>query len=153
MDDKERLLGARKSLERSVSQVVGATSRLLEPLRDLNDEQRDAVVMLGLLMQGIALAKRPPTMLNEDILARFKEELDAICPPLGEVTISMDPCFEATVSYASALKRCEDEDEGRREEECFEAWGPGAQAVMCTMKMIEEMKAEIETRLGRQIAP
>lgn len=149
--DKEGLLGARRSLEKSLTQLVGVASSLLEPLTDLNDEQRDAVVMLGLLMQGITLAERPPARMSEDILARFKEELDAICPPLGKVAISEDPCFEATVSYASALKKCE--DEGRREEECFEAWGSGAQAVICTMKIIEEIKAEIGTLLGRQKPP
>jgi len=150
--DRERLLEARKSLEISVGQVADATSRLLEPLRDLNDEQRDAVVMLGLLIQGIALIKRPPAMMSEDILLRFKEELDAICPPLGEVALSMDPCFDATVSYLSALKDCE--DEGRSEAECPEAWGPGAQAVMCTMKMLEEkIKPAIGTLLGGQKPP
>ena len=149
--DKDELLDAGRSLEKSVSQLVGATSRLLEPLTNLNDEQRDAVVMLGLLMHGFALAKRPPTKMSENTLARFKKELDAICPPLGEVAISKEPCFEATVSYVSALKKCE--DEGRSEEECFEAWGPGAQAVMCAMKMIEELKVEIGTLLGRQTPP
>ncbi len=149
--DRERLTSSRSSLEKSVSQLVGATRSLLEPLRDLNDEQRDAVIMLGLLMQGIALAKRPPARMSQDILAHFKAELDAICPPLGGLAISEDPCFEATVSYVSALTKCQ--DEGRREEQCFEAWGPGAEAVMCTMKMMEAMKTEIGTMLGRQKPP
>ncbi len=150
-EGRQELLDARKSLEESLNQVVGATSKLLEPLKGLSDEQRDAVVMLGLMMQGVALAKRPPAKMSEDILVQFKEELDGICPPLGKVAISKDPCFEATVSYLSALKKCE--DEGRNEDECPDAWGPGGMAVMCTMKMLEEMKTEIGALLRRQKPP
>lgn len=150
-EERQKLLKARKSLEQSLKQVAVATGKLLEPLRGLSDEQRDSVVMLGLIMQGIALAKRPQAKMSEDILVQFKHEIDGICPPLGEVSISKDPCFEATVSYLSALKECE--DEGRNEDDCPKAWGPGYQAVVCTMKMIEEMKREIGIRLGRQRPP
>ena len=148
---KQELFEARKSLEKILGQVVGATGKLLEPLRKLSDEQRDAVVILGLIMRGIVLAKRPTTKMSEDILIQLKEEVDGICPPLGGVAISKDPCFEASVSYVSALKECE--DEGRDEDECPDAWGPGYAAVMCTMKMIEEMKREIGTLLNRQKPP
>jgi hypothetical protein len=149
--DRERLLDAIESLEHSVSQVAEATSSLLEPLRDLDDEQRDAVVMLGLLLQSIAFIKRPPAMMREDLLVQFKEELNAVCPPLGDAALSMDPCISATVAYLTALKDCE--DDGKTEKDCPEAWGPGAQSVMCTMKMIEEMKSEIEIRLLGQRPP
>lgn len=145
------LLGARKSLESSVNQVVDATRELLEPLRQLNDEQRDAVVMLGLLMQGFALTRRPPARLREDISVRFQEQLDGICPPLGTAVIAKDPCFEATVAYVSALVDCE--EDGRDEDECYDAWGPGFAAVTCAMEKIEQMKAEIGVMLARQEPP
>jgi hypothetical protein len=150
-ESKEQLLRARQSLEKSLIQVVDATGKLLEPLKALEDGQRDAVVMLGLLLQGMALAKRPPVRMRADIPARFKEELDAICPPLGTVAVSKDLCFEATVSYVSALATCE--NEGKDEDGCPEAWGPGAQSVMCVMEAIEEMKAEIGALLGKQKTP
>lgn len=150
-ESRRELLEVRKSLEGILNHVVSATARLLEPLKGLSDEQRDAVVILGLVMRGIALAKRPPAKTSEAILVRFKEEINEICPPLGEVALSKDPCFEATVSYLLALKKCQ--DEGHNEGECPDAWGPGATAVMCTMKMIEEMKTDIGTLLGRQRPP
>ena len=146
-EGRQKLLEARKSLEKNLSQVVGATSKLLEPLKGLSDEQRDAVVMLGLLVDVIALAKRPTTRLSEGVLMQFKEQVDGICPPLGEVTISKDPCFESTVSYLTALKKCD--DEGKSEDECPDAWGPGGAAVMCTMEKIETVKHEIEVLLQR----
>ena len=148
---RQELFEARKSLEKILSQVAGATGKLLETLKELSDEQRDAVVILGMITQGIALAKRPQTNMSENILIQLKEEIDGICPPLGKLAISKDPCFEATVSYVSALKKCE--DEGRDEDECYDAWGPGYAAVMCTMKMIEEMKREIGTLLNGQRPP
>ncbi|UCC40309.1 MAG: hypothetical protein JSV96_02310 [Candidatus Aminicenantes bacterium] len=150
-EGREKLLELRASLEKSLKQVVGATGKLLEPLRGLSDEQRDSVVMLGLIMQGIALVKRPAARIGEDILVQFKQEIDGICPPLGEITISKDPCFEATVAYLTALKKCQ--DDGLSEEECPEAHGPGGAAVMCTMKKIDDMKREIGTMLGRQRPP
>ena len=147
----QELLDARKSLEESLNQVVGATSKLLEPLKGLNDDQRDAVVMLGLMMQSITLAKRPPAKISEYILVQFKEELDEICAPMGKVAISKDPCLEATASYLSALKKCE--DEGQNEANCPDAWGPASSAVMCTMKIIEEMKTDIVALLVGQKPP
>ncbi len=150
-EGRQELLEARKSLEKNLNQVVDATSQLLEPLKGLSDEQRDAVVILGLMMQAIALAKRPPAKMSEDILVQFKEKIDEICPPLGKVAITKDPCFESTVSYLSALKKCQ--DEGLNEEECPDAWGYGGAAVMCAMKMVEEMKIEIGAMLGKQKPP
>jgi len=150
-EGRQKLLEARKSLEKNLNQVIGATSKLLEPLKGLSDEQRDAVVMLGLLVDVIALAKRPTARLSEGILMQFKEQVDGICPPLGKVAISKDPCFESTVSYLTALKKCD--DEGKSEDECPEAWGPGGAAVMCTMEKIETAKREIEVLLGRQVPP
>ena len=150
-EGKQKLLEARKSLEKNLSHVVGATSKLLAPLKELSDEQRDAVVMLGLLVDVIALAKRPTAKLSEGILMQFKDQVDGICPPLGEVAISKDPCLESTVSYVSALKECQ--DEGRDEDECPKAWGPGGAAVMCAMEKIETAKHEIGVMLGRQEPP
>jgi hypothetical protein len=149
--DREKLLDARKSLERSAAQVIGATGKLLEPLKDLTDAQQNAVVMLGRLIQGVALLKRPSVKMKEEILVQFRDELDEICPPLGKMAISKDPCFEATVAYASALVKCEAQGVG--EDDCLEAWGPLSQAVRCAMRAIEEMKAEFETMLGGQYPP
>lgn len=149
--DMNKLQEAREAIAESVDQLIKATPQLLKPLEDLSPMQKDAVAILGMLIQSIALAKRPHTKISESDLNVFKEEVDGICPPLGAFTISEDPCFSATVDYLSALMKCE--DEGRDEEECFEAFGPGAQAVMCAMEKIEEMKHEIGGLLGRQDPP
>ncbi len=149
--DRKKLQDARESLAESIVQIVTATPQLLKPLEGLSNEQKDAVAILGIMIQSIGLAKRPHTKISEAILTSFKEEIDGICPPLGAIAISEDPCFSATVEYLSALKECE--DEGRDEEDCPDAWGPGGQAVMCAMDKIEEMKVEIGGLLGRQEPP
>lgn len=150
-EDRNKLQEARGSLAQSIDQIVNATPQFLEPLKDLSADQKGAVVILGMLVQSIALAKRPHTKVSEISLATFQREVDGICPPLGKIAIAEDPCFDATVSYISALKDCE--DEGRDEEDCPEAWGPGAQAVMCAMEKINEMKRGIGELLGRQDPP
>ena len=150
-EGRQKLLEARKSLEKNLSQVVGATSKLLAPLKELSEEQRDAVVMLGLLVDVMSLAKRPTARLSEGVMMQFKEQVDGICPPLGEVAIATDPCMDSTTSYLSALKKCD--DEGKSEDECPDSWGHGAAAVMCTMEKIETAKREIEVLLRRHEPP
>jgi len=49
------------------------------------------------------------------------------------------------------LKKCA--HEAREEDECFEAWGYGGQAVMCTMKELEEMKRQFKNIFGRLKPP
>jgi len=143
----QQLEDARKALEEKLDQIVSSTGYLLEPLKTLSELQIGAVVTLGLLMQGVRLANRPAARLREDILARFSEEVDSICPPLGKITVSEDPCFEATVQYLLALKKCE--EKGIEEALCRDAHGPGAGAVYCTMEEIENLQGVIEDWLGR----
>lgn len=149
--NKQELENSRQKLENELDGYVKVLGNLLEPLKELNETQVAALVTLGFSMRAIMLAGRPTARIDEGILARFKEVVDEICPPLGKVTISKDPCFEATVSYLSALKECE--DEGRNEDECPKAWGYGAQAVMCTMKELEEMKGQLVDIFGRLKPP
>jgi hypothetical protein len=59
--------------------------------------------------------------------------------------------LDASFEYAKALQKCKEDD--RDEEECPEAWGPGAEATMCLMGELEGMKQEIGDILGRQIPP
>jgi len=148
---KQELENARKKLANELDKFVKASRNLLEPLKGLNDTQIAALVTLGYSMRVIMLAGRPTAKVDKVILSRFKEVVDEVCPPLGNVAISKDPCFEATVSYLSALKKCE--DDGRDEDECFEAWGPGGQAVMCTMKELENMRGQLADIFGRLKPP
>lgn len=148
---KDELDSTRKALSNRIDEVVNATGYLLEPLKKLNKPQMDAVITLGLMIQSVILAKRPAVNLSKDIIDRFAAEVDSICPPLGKEMISQDPCFEASVAYALALKECE--DKGLREEQCPDAWGPGARAVYCTMEKIDNMRRDIENLLRRQHPP
>jgi len=148
---KQEFENARQKLANELDKFVKVSRNLLEPLKGLNEIQVAALVTLGFLMRAITLAGRPTAKIDKRIMTRFKEVVDEICPPLGKVTISKDPCFEATVSYLSTLKKCE--DEGRNEDECFEAWGYGASAVMCTMKELEEMKGQLADIFGRLKPP
>lgn len=151
--DRQELENAREKLANELDEFVKASRNLLEPLKELNETQIAALVTLGFSIRVILLAGRPTANIDQGILAGFKEVVDEICPPLGKVAISKDPCFDATVSYVSALKKCKDEDPPRDEDECFEAWGPGAQAVMCTMKELEEMKGQLADIFGRLKPP
>jgi hypothetical protein len=104
-----------------------------------------------MLMQGISYAKRPQLKIDDAIVQQFRRELDQISPQLGAVIVAQDPCFESSVAYAAALSKCE--DEGRSEEECFEAEGALAQSVQCMEEKIASMTADIEELLQSQEPP
>lgn len=148
---REALEHGRKALAAKVDQMVSATADLLEPLKDLNESQKAAVATLQLLMQGIMLAKRPAAKLREDILVRFGEQIDSVCPPLGKTVTAGDPCFRATVDYVIALKKCQ--DKGTDEDECPDAWGAGAAALKCTMDALEKMRGVIRDLFNRVKPP
>ena len=74
-------------------------------------------------------------------MVRFEKELAGVSPSLARARAGVgvfDDCFDYDVAYVTALKKCE--DEGRREEKCWDAWGPGAAAVYCRMEKLEEMQ-------------
>ena len=89
----EKLEKEREVLAGSLEQMVDATKLLLKPLTKLSDEQRNAVAILGLLLHGMLLARRPANRTSTVLLNRCKEVIDEICPPLGRVVIEKDPCF------------------------------------------------------------
>jgi hypothetical protein len=152
-NDRKELENARQKLANELDKLVKVSENLLAPLKAVNENQMAALVMLGFSVRLILLAGRPTANLDQRILEDFKVVIDDICPPLGEVAISKDPCFETSISYASALQQCQNEDPPRDEDECFEAWGPGAQAVMCTMRELEEMRGRLEDIFGRLKPP
>ena len=151
--DRESLDKARQMLANELNKLAKVSGSLLEPLKDLDELQIAALVTFGHLIRIIQLAGRPTMNIDEGILNRLNGIIDGICPPLGRVELSRDPCFDASVSYASALQKCRDEDPPRDEDECFEAWGPGAQSVMCTMRELEEMKGQLGDIFGRLRPP
>ncbi len=144
---------ARQELANELDKLVKVSRNLLEPLRKLHESQIAALVTFGHLMRIVQLAGRPSANIDEGTLDRLNGVIDEICPPLGRAGITKDPCFDASITYVSALKKCQEEDPPRDEDECFEAWGSGAQAVMCTMKALEEMKGQIGDILGRLKPP
>ncbi len=155
MEKKNRvsLDTARQELANELDKLVKVSRNLLEPLKNLDESQIAALVTFDHLMRIVQLAGRPAANIDEEILNRLNGVINEICPPLARVGIIKDPCFEASISYVSALKKCREEDPPRDEDECFEAWGPGTQAVMCTMRELEEMKGQIGDILGRLKPP
>lgn len=143
---------SRSKLAAEFDEMVKASSILLEPLKELNDKQLAAVATLGYMLRFTTFARRPALKIDEDILSHFEKIVDDLCPPLGEMSFSRDPCFEASIQYAVALKKCKDDD-NREEEECHEAWGHIADAVSCTMKEMQEMKGWLSDIFGRLDPP
>ena len=144
-----KLEGFRDKLTKKINQWVNVIPNLLEPLKDLKENQMAAVVALGFLTRWFMVANAPAVKLGADIVARFKTEIDTVCPDFSKV-LTRDPCFEAEIEYATAMSKCK--EEGRDEDECHEAWGPGARAVQCTMEELEILGQKIKD-IYRRLTP
>jgi len=148
-EKRKRAEQARKELIGKLEPMIKATSYLLEPLKSLSEEQVAAVVTLSLLTQGVMSAARMLPKSKKDIVGRFTKELVGICPEFQR-SIRSDPCFDAEVSYVSALKKCQ--DEGRGEDDCLEAHGWMSALASCGMKELEKSKGII-TDIRRGLKP
>ncbi|TET53124.1 MAG: hypothetical protein E3J54_04940 [Actinobacteria bacterium] len=145
---KQELINHRQSIDETIDRLVSATEKIIEPLKELNEEQRDCVASLGLLVQAITLANRPPLKISANLLTRFKDQLDDFCHPLGTVVTIGDTCFEANVSYAAARKKCMQDN--KPEGECFEALRYKGILTNCLTNKLESTKREIGILLVRQ---
>lgn len=150
--NREELEEARKKLAEDFDEIVKSSSTMLESLKELNDNQIAAVATFGFLMRFTTIARRPALKIEESILSHFEKVIDDLCPPLKEISTSRDPCFEASIQYAIALQKCKDENNWN-EDQCHDAWGYGAQAVMCTMKELQDMKGWSSDIFGRLEPP
>ena len=65
--DKEgmqELMDPRQSINGMLDQVVSLVRKMVDPLRDLNEEQRYSVAMLAILVQAVTLACIFSTIFN-----------------------------------------------------------------------------------------
>jgi len=149
---KKDLEKFRGLLNEKISGMVEATKELAGPLNTLNKNQIAAVTFL-VLERGILMsASRKSAGLDEGLLLGFKDAVKSICPdlePILELSRFKDPCMEHQMAYVSALAKCK--EEGKDEDDCPEAWGPGAAAINCEMEKINDMQGLINKmweRLG-----
>lgn len=148
---REKLEQARGELRKELKLWVEATGSLLEPLKTLNEDQVVAAVSLSLMFQSVAQATLSSTELRKEIAARFKDELTTVSAGLSRLADDKALRISRAISDAeldcvSALKKCE--DEGRKESECWESWGPCARAIYEVMKELEGMRGWIGDLLG-----
>ncbi len=148
--DMEELEQARGNLTKQLEQLVGATGYLLEPLRNLKEDQVGAVVMLSLLTSEVTSARILLPKTGKTLVNRFKRELVEVCPEF-ERMIRTDTCFDATVSYLGALKKCE--EEGRSDANCPEAWGIAGLTIGCISRRLENDRRIIVDILKGQKPP
>ena len=80
---RQRTSEAQKRLESAIRQIVNCTGELLEPLKRLKAEQRDAIAILGIMMQGISYTNRPQLKIDDAVVQQFKQELEQIVQGTG----------------------------------------------------------------------
>jgi hypothetical protein len=140
--DKESLEKKKDELVKVLDQLVESSSEILKPLKNLDGLQIAALTTFGYLMRISMIAGRPVINIDSGSIGHLSKVIDEICPPMGKIDISMDPCLEASIAYASAMAKCE--DEGIDESECYDAYGPAGQSIACAMKEIEDLKNQLK---------
>ena len=139
-----------------MGRIVAATGVILEPLRTMNQEQQTAVVSLALLVQGVDAYQVSRLAPDTAIVADFHRALVGVSPLFARVR---DPvsvaiaCMDEHIAYVSALASCESEDPPRQEDECHEAWGPGARLAHCLWPALQDLEATINGLIGQLDPP
>lgn len=143
-------------VNQEMSRVIAASSAILEPLRTLNQEQQVAAVSLALLVQGVAAYQVSQLAPDNSLVADFRRVLVDVSPTFGRMrdpVSLMMACMDESVAYASALASCEADDPPRDEDECTEAWGPGASETRCMMGAIQNLQMIINDLFGQLDPP
>jgi len=136
----EEVSAQRDEVRKKMAAIVDASAALLAPLKGLTDEQRVAVVALGLMTRVITLAQRRDVRLDPALIERFGKEIDQYCPPLGAVAMSRtgDPCQDASLAYAQAITDCA--KHGVDEQHCYKAYNSFGQMATCVLREVEGMR-------------
>ena len=136
--------------------VVAASGVILEPLRTLNHEQQVAAVSLAFLVQGVAAYQVSQLAPDTAVVAGFRRVLVDVSPMFGRmgdpVSLVM-ACMDESIAYASAMASCQADDPPRDEDECPEAWGPGAEVTQCMMEALQNLQGIINDLLGQLDPP
>lgn len=103
----------------AIRQLVAETGSILEPLKELESNEMDAVVALLALSKAVGSYESAQLRRDDETINSYYQELDNVSEHFSRVfdvkTFILN-CFDQTVSCLSALKECQ--DEGRSEEEC-----------------------------------
>ncbi|WP_220462859.1 hypothetical protein [Nitrosopumilus sp. b2] len=117
-------------------------------LKKLDNSELAAVVGVSLISQMVLLSEISGGLDKKSITV-IQKQLNSISPKLnlGDMVIGpkavfkIGGCFDASIAYAMAVQRCE--DDGRREEECLESIGPAAELAACQLKQLEGLQGII----------
>ncbi|MCW4048417.1 MAG: hypothetical protein NWE89_01640 [Candidatus Bathyarchaeota archaeon] len=143
--DKRKLRELRVSLSKEIKAMVSATEAMVKPLKTLDKRQIAAVNLFILERDALMGALMEAGKLDAGLVREFSNAVVSICPDLEPVVVGSrfaDPCMDHHVAYATAMARCE--EDGKSEDECDDAIGPGAAAVMCEMDQLLEIKRVME---------
>ncbi len=146
----QQLQEARQRVRDDVARLIKATGQLLEPLRDLNEEQVASSVILSLLAMGVMKARSSSVNLGDEAVRQLEAELENISPGLSLVVdierSLMFACLDETIACAVALAQCE--ADGISEEECIESWGPCSREFLCIWGALKGLRVSISEILG-----
>lgn len=140
---------ATAKLDKNLRQMALATRQIVGPLKALTAEEMASVVSLIMVSNNLAAARAGGIEFEKEIGEIFVAELVAISPELGRAVAPGSyggACWDQSVAYVSALVSCE--DDGRSEEECWEASGPLGALMACQMQEMAKLKEEIKDIWG-----
>jgi hypothetical protein len=138
----------REKLSLTLQTILESSRYLLKPLESLTPQQKSCIALLLRLDAVARLARRPEYHTDDSYFRAYYAALDGMLPASSKARSGGDPCLEYSIAYASALASCGEDQRPtgpgpRDEDECFEAWGPMAQSIACTMAQLEGLKHDI----------
>ncbi len=136
----------------AIRQLVAETGSVLEPLKKLDQNEKNAVVALLALTKSVGKYENIALQRDDRIINAYYKELSDFSDNFSrvfDVKSFILSCFDATVSCLSARKECL--DEGRSEDECDRdprVLVPCANEAICITSQFLKIKKGIPDILG-----
>ena len=132
----------------AAGELLSATANVVQRLDGLNADQRKSVAALILLGNAASAYELAGYKLDKSIAAKYYSPVSDIRLPIGPAPAAnpFSACVDSQIAYVSALASCDADDV--REEECYAAWGPAAEAAACVMRALDSMRGRIQNSFG-----
>lgn len=136
----------------AIRQLVAETGSVLEPLKKLDQNDKNAVVALLALTKSVGQYENTALHRDDKIINAYYKGLSDFSENFSrvfDVKSFILSCFDATVSCLSARKECL--DEGKSENECDRdprVLAPCANEAICITKQFLKIKKGIPDILG-----
>lgn len=150
--DYEAVVAFREKFRVLLEGLTASIPSALNPLEDLDDNQKISVELLALCVQLGSILQCPALRVDEQSTGAFQRALNAIIPGVGEHASSLTVrCLPQVTEYGEALEECA--AQGIDEAESPRARMAAIAMAQCYGTLVVEFLRKVEARLQKMEPP